>query len=296
MVEVQQHGAEWIAIVPFACNRKNSTQISYNLQNYQWWGERIEGVEKTIQLAKAADLQIMLKPQVYVPGDWPGGIDFKTDKEWEAWEKSYSAYLEHFVLLAEKYDVEILCLGTEFKIALKKRLPYWLNLIKEVRKIYCGKITYAANWDEFFSIQPAFWEALDLAGADAYYPLSEKATPAVQDLQNNWEPIVKKFNAWYAKHKKPVLFTEYGYLSVDGCAGKTWELEGKVKRLPINEQAQANALEALFSTFWEQPWWAGGFLWKWFPEMQGHEGYPERDYTPQGKKGASVLRHWYGRK
>ncbi len=93
--------------------------------------------------------------------------------------------------------------------------------------------------------------------------------------------------------KKPILFTEYGYLSVDGCAWKGWEVESKVNQMPINQQAQANAIGALWNTFSQEPWWAGGFLWKWFPEMQGHEGYPERDYTPQGKIAQDTLKYWH---
>jgi hypothetical protein len=30
-----------------------------------------------------------------------------------------------------------------------------------------------------------------------------------------------------------------------------------------------------------------------FPNMRGHEGYPERDYTPQGKMAEEILRKWY---
>ena len=92
--------------------------------------------------------------------------------------------------------------------------------------------------------------------------------------------------------QKPILFTEYGYLSVDSCAGKSWELEPNVDRLQVNEQAQANAFDALYSAFWCKPYFAGGFLWKWFPEMKGHEGYPEKDYTPQGKLAESIIKHW----
>jgi hypothetical protein len=83
-------------------------------------------------------------------------------------------------------------------------------------------------------------------------------------------------------------------MSVDGCAGKGWEVEQKVKSLTINELAQANALDALYGTFWNEPWWVGGFLWKWFPEGEGHEGYIERDYTPQNKQAAAIVRKWYG--
>ena len=92
---------------------------------------------------------------------------------------------------------------------------------------------------------------------------------------------------------KPVLFTEYGYLSVDGCCGKTWELEDKIKACEVNEDCQANAIEGILSTFANEDWWAGGFLWKWFPNGHGHEGYPLKDYTPQGKSALKTLKRYY---
>ncbi|MEZ4950744.1 MAG: hypothetical protein R2784_15360 [Saprospiraceae bacterium] len=99
-----------------------------------------------------------------------------------------------------------------------------------------------------------------------------------------------------SKQSKPLLFTEYGYLSVDKCTWKTWEIEKQIHDYPINQTAQANAYQALFDTFWDKSYWAGGFLWKWFPEMKGHEGYPEKDYTPQGKEAERVVRfqNYYG--
>jgi hypothetical protein len=108
-----------------------------------------------------------------------------------------------------------------------------------------------------------------------------------------WQPIRERLKAFSAAQGRPVLFTEFGYLSVDGCGWRNWELERGVEWRKINEQAQANCYTALFASFQPEPWWAGGFLWKWFPNMRGHEGYPERDYTPQGKRAEATLRHWY---
>jgi hypothetical protein len=122
----------------------------------------------------------------------------------------------------------------------------------------------------------------------------EGGTPEVPALKSAWKPICRRLGEFSRKQGRPILFTEYGYLSVDGSGWRNWELENGVKSRPINEQAQANCLEALLSTMQAENWWAGGFLWKWFPNGRGHEGYPERDYTPQGKLGEGVLRKWYG--
>ena len=101
--------------------------------------------------------------------------------------------------------------------------------------------------------------------------------------------------AYSRKIGRPILFTEYGYLTVDGSGGKTWLLEKKVKRLPINQKAQANCFEALYQVFGEKDYWAGGFIWKWFPHGRGGEGYNERDYTPQGKMSFDVIKKYYSK-
>jgi hypothetical protein len=45
--------------------------------------------------------------------------------------------------------MELFCFGTELGNAIAKRPQYWSQLIVKIRKIYTGKLTYAANWDDF---------------------------------------------------------------------------------------------------------------------------------------------------
>jgi hypothetical protein len=288
---VQAVGADWIAVIPFAYTRLGTPEVFYNQQKWQWWGERPEGCRETIQKAQAAGLKIMLKPQVYIPGGWPGGLDFEDEASWQAWEQSYEQYLLQFAIIAEELQVELLCIGTEFKLSSTKRPGFWRQLIEKVRDQYSGQLTYAANWDEYQAIE--FWDELDYIGVDAYFPLVKVETPSVKSLIKAWKSPKREMQAVALQFKKPILFTEYGYLSVDGCTYNNWELEGEINSLNINEQAQANALEALFQAFWQEPYWQGGFLWKWFPNGEGHEGYAHKDYTPQGKMAEQTLKNWY---
>jgi hypothetical protein len=292
MQEVKSVKATWIATIPYGYTRLGEAKVHYNNQTGHWWGERIEGVRTTIDSAHRAGIKVMLKPQVYIPGGWTGGMDYATDAEWEAWESSYEAYLMPFVKMAIEKNVAAICVGTEFKIAAAKREKFWRQLIAKVRKDYKGLLTYASNWDEYPRIP--FWDALDFVGIDAYMPLVEKDTPSVSELKEAWKPYFEQIKTFQSAVKKPIVFTEFGYLSVDGCAGKGWEVEKRVHDVKINQLAQANAIDALFATFWQEEWWHGGFLWKWFPDGMGHEGYIERDYTPQGKQASKILIKWYG--
>ncbi len=295
MPRLGQIGVNWVAAVPFGFSYMGQASVNYNLSgnSYQWWGERPEGTRKTIQLAKANGLKVLLKPQLYVPGEWPGAIDFRRNSDWTLWEREYEKFILFFAQMASDEEVDLFCIGTEFKIALQKRPAFWIGLVDKIRAIYCGELTYAANWDEYQNVPLAFWRKLDYAGIDAYFPLVDSRTPRVSELRRAWAPTRQQIRNFYRRVGLPIIFTEYGYLSVDGCAGKNWLVEKAVKTLPVNEQAQANALEALFQTFWNEPYWMGSFLWKWFPNNQGESTYPERDYSPQDKIGEETLSKWF---
>ena len=290
--DLKRVNTEWIALVPYGFTRKNQPNIRFNLDR-QWWGEREEGIVECIKLAHRNGIKVMLKPQVYIHNSWVGDVDFDEEEDWRAWEKAYSDYIHFYGKLAAEHNVELLCVGTEYEIAVKKRTRFWRKLIKEIRSYYSGKLIYSSNWDGYEKIP--IWDDLDYIGISAYFPLTDQKTPTINTLNLKWRPIKSKLAKFSKKKKKAIVFTEYGYLSVDRCAWKCWELEKDIRNKSINERAQANAYNSLLRTFWNEEWWGGGFLWKWFPAGMGHEGYPERDYTPQGKLSEEAIREWYGK-
>ena len=257
----------------------------------QWWGERTSGVKTSIELAQAKGLNIMLKPQVYFPGSWPGDMSFDTEEDWATWEADYRTFILHWAELANEYELELFCVGTEFKQSIRERPQYWEGLIKDIREIFCGKLTYSANWDEYSEI--TFWNQLDYIGISAYFPQLEEDTPEVDDLIESWQPVKSTLKKFSKEKKLPILFTEFGYLSIDGCCGKTWILEKEARFKSVNETCQANGFDAVLSVFGDEEWWSGGFIWKWFPHGSGHEGYPKRDYTPQDKQAEAVVKKYY---
>lgn len=288
MPPIREVGANWIAVVPYAFTPPGKPEVRYSPQGGHWWGERPEGVRETVRLAHAGGLKVMLKPQVWIPGGWVGTLDFAAPEDWAKWEAGYEKYILSMAQLADSLQVDLFCIGTEFNVSLAKRPQFWGNLISKIRATYRGKLTYSANWDDW--AQVPFWSKLDFVGLGGYFPLVDAPTPSVEQLTAAWQPVRDSLAVFSQKQGKPILFTEYGYLSVDGCGWRNWELENGIESRPINQQAQANCLEALHRVFQEESWWAGGFLWKWFPNMRGHEGYPERDYTPQGKLGENALK------
>ena len=62
----------------------------------------------------------------------------------------------------------------------------------------------------------------------------------------------------------------------------------------VNLEAQANATQAVFETFWEEDWFAGGFVWKWFIYHERSGGIENDRFTPQNKPAQEVIKKYYG--
>ena len=101
----------------------------------------------------------MIKPHLWIHSKFTGDVKFDSEEEWKRWEDSYTKYILFYAELSEKHKVEMFCLGTELKNFIKQRPNYWLGLINQVKDVYKGKITYAANWDNY-AVVP-FWNKLD---------------------------------------------------------------------------------------------------------------------------------------
>jgi hypothetical protein len=52
------------------------------------------------------------------------------------------------ILISRTREHRTLCFGTELEFGSQKT-QYWMQLIQKIKKVYTGKLTYAANWDDF---------------------------------------------------------------------------------------------------------------------------------------------------
>jgi hypothetical protein len=288
---LERIGVNWIAFNPYAFSKSKEPGVTFNYQ-HSWWGEQSDGITFMIEQAKREKFKIMLKPHVWVVGEgWCGQYDLKDEKEWKEWEKDYARYILTYAKIAEKYKVEMLCIGTEYKIAATKRELFWRGLIKAIRKIYKGKITYAANWDNYQNIK--FWDELDFIGIDAYFPLSQSKDGNTKELNLKWEGIITQLNKFSKENKKKIIFTEFGYKSTNYSTWNQWEIENIRSDEKVNIKAQEIAYSALFSNVWNQSWFSGGFLWKWFPSDEKSGGLKNSDYTPQHKPVEEIIIKYY---
>lgn len=285
---IEAIGAGWVAITPYAFSRAGEPSVTAN-HDRQWWGERTDGAKETIAWAREAGLKVMLKPHVWVRGQgWCGDFTLETDAEWQKWEEDYLNYVRPLAELAEETGVEVFCIGTEYRQVVRKRPVCFSRIICALREVYSGKLTYAANWDNYEQV--SFWAELDYIGIDAYFPLTEAERPTVRELEKAWKPWKTELATYAAHHQKPLLFTEYGYRPVQHTAARPWETKGGT----LDMEMQQRAYEALYQSFWQEDWFAGGFLWKWFADPAAG-GANHQGFTPQNKPVLKVISSWYSK-
>ena len=282
--------SNYVALMPFGFIKELSApKIIYNTDR-QWFGETENGLLQYAKEFQKNNIKIMVKPHIWVwRGEYTGNIEMDSEEKWTILEGSYSDFILTYAKAAQEIKADVLCIGTELEKFVMRGPKYWQKLIVEIRKIYKGKLTYAANWDEFKRVP--FWGEIDFIGVDAYFPLSDKKSPTVEDLELGWKPHKEEILTIQQKFNKPVLFTEFGYRSVDFTGKKPWDsnsVEGQ-----INLQAQVNGLQAIHNQFWEEEWFAGGFIWKWYHKQDKVGGENNNRFTPQNKPAEALIRKLY---
>jgi hypothetical protein len=284
--------AEWVALTPFAYMNSNTDPTINFPSEKNWWGDLPYNMRSVIQDARKFDKKLVLKPHFWVEGSgWAGTLDFDSIG-WLQFEQNYAAYILRWAVFAEIHKMEMFCFATELKTVVKKRPQFVKNLIRHIRHHYRGKLLYAANWDDFRRFP--FWDDLDYIGVDAYFPISESITPTAEEVHQLWLPFVRKLGEFSFKKQKKIVFTEFGYRSVNKPVWKQWEIEWESDYENVNLEAQVNSYEGLFRAVWNQPWFAGGFIWKWYPEPIHYTGSPNNsDYTPQNKPAEKSISNWY---
>ena len=285
--------ANYAAIMPFGFIRDLANpEIIFNTER-QWFGERRAGAKQYIEELGKKTIKIMLKPQIWIRrGQFTGYVEMKNEAEWTIFEDSYSKFILEYAALAQETNVDLFCIGTELQKFVQLRPQYWNALISKIRTVYKGKLTYAANWDEFKSTP--FWNELDYIGVDAYFPVSDSKTPTIEECLNGWEQHKVIIESLSKEKNKPILFTEFGYRSVDYSGKRPWVSDRNMNQ--VNLEAQTNTTKALFETFWKEDWFAGGFVWKWFHDHHNVGGNNNTRFTPQNKPAEEIIKLYFSEK
>lgn len=293
---------EWLTFVPFGSQKDyDSPRVGRRQRDYSVWTGRDSAYMRVIQTMQAKGFHIMMKPHVWMhnpsSGKWRSHIKpAGGEAGWQEWAQSYRDFLLHYARMSELLGIETLCIGTELHQTVKDHPQFWEQLIVDLRGMYTGKLTYAANWNEEVD-DVGFWSKLDFIGIQAYYPLTKKTEPSIKELKKGWRPHLKKIEALHKKFQRPILFTEIGYKSTPDAAITPWEWADGMNSLfkKVSHETQARCYEAFFQVFWKKDWFAGVHFWEWQAGAKAKYSGESINFTPQYKPAENVMARWFAK-
>ncbi len=257
VADIRQLGATWICTHPYAGIRADGTVLFHHRNN----DAPPPHVARPVTEAHAQGMQAFIKPHLAHWGSgfgWRGAIQFDTP---DAWQRFFASYTEWIVGVAAACpDADAFAVGTELDATVHFEAD-WRRLIARVRQVTDAPLTYAANWDRFAEVP--FWDALDLIGVQAYFPVSVASEPSDHDLANGWVEHMARLAKFSRKAARPIVFTELGYNRSLKAASQPWDHATDPGAAAA--ELQARCLTAALTAVEAEPAVVGAFLWKWFP-------------------------------
>ena len=289
LVESAAMGATWVAITPFG-RVADLSGTGVDLTFEAPFEDNRDAVMRAIAMAHARGLRVMLVPHLWVEsGDWRALIDPKTDAGWDQWAKSYGAFARTWAKVAELSGAEMFSAGVELRSwVTTARAPSFSALLRDVRRIYHGTITYSGNWDDIE--QTVILGDVDVIGINAFYPLADQDGAPESALLEGGERVRAKVHALSESWQKPVLFTEVGYTTRKDPAVRPWEWPDSMQNVVVDEDAQAAAYRGLLAAMLREPDFAGFFVWRVYCDPDDVSQEAEWGFSPRGKLAELVMR------
>lgn len=286
--KLKTKGSNAVAIVPYTFMR-NPARPTWLLVNHRAGSENDESVIHSAFQSKKMGMKVVLKPQIWLGGGhWPGSIEMNNEEDWQQFFDNYYRWIRHYSLMAEIYEMESVCIGVEFVKATLAHPEEWKKIIKKIRGLYSGHLTYAANWGEEFE-KITFWNELDYIGLNCYYPLNDKEEATKKELKTGFQKAIEKIEKVSEKYNKPLVFTEIGFRSIN-APWKNPHSEGDNQ--VFNEKHQALCYEVVFESIQGKPWCKGILWWK-YPSYLEYQGRENRSFTPNHKLADEVVEKWF---
>lgn len=289
-------GANWVSLTPFGrVLDLKPTGIDPTFEAP--FRDNRRAVTKAIEQAHAAGLRVLLVPHLWVEqGGWRGDMDPGDDDAWKLWAKGYSRFLLEWAKVAAAAGADMLSVGVELRSwVTTTHAPLFVEILRDVRRVYGGPLTYAANWDDVEDT--VILSELDVIGINAFFPLSKRPGASFDELVTGGREVAHRVGELARSWQKPVLFTEVGYTTRSDPAFEPWQWPDKMTGVVVDQRAQADAYTALLSPMIDEPWFVGLFVWRLYADPDDMSQEAEWGFSPRGKLAESVVRdvfsaHW----
>jgi hypothetical protein len=287
--EAVRLGATWISLTPFG--RAWDLKATGVGQSFELGlVENQRGVARAVRQAHARGLRVLLVPHLWVEsGEWRAEIDPDTLEGWRRFAESYRAFVLEWARLAARTSVDMLAVGVELRSwVTTTHAASFLPILRDVRQVYAGLLTYAANWDDVD--QTVILGELDVIGVNAFYPLTEQPSASDAELVRGGQAVAEKIKALGELWQKPVVFNEFGYTARTDPALRPWEWPDKMKSVRVDARAQAAAYRGLLSGMLTSPELVGGFVWRLYADPDDLSQEAEWGFSPRGREAELFLR------
>jgi hypothetical protein len=242
----------------------------------------------------------VIKPHLAVKCTGCNKIDIipcdNTASCWSTWFANYTNFIDHYASIANQTGANILVVGTELTNT-ESQDAYWRSVIASVRAIYSGKLTYGPQQggaQEYYK-KITFWDALDYGAVDAYFQLTNKCDPTLDELKAGWQSHLDDLRTWHASINKPTIFIEFGYTYYN-CTNKNPGSTNNLDPLGHTDyQEQRDAYEATFETFYNESWLVGMYWFVWDPLPTGNPpaSPPGLPFAVNRNPARLNLTYWY---
>lgn len=292
MQVARELGANWVSLTPFGRVADLAPRgISMTFETP--FRDNRRQVLRAMEQAHREGLQVLLVPHLWVEsGAWRGEIQPGDAPAWERWAAQYQAFVLEWAKVARDGHADMLAVGVELRTWVTSDQAWrFVEVIRAVRKVYPGLLTYAANWDDVEDT--VVLGELDVIGINAFYPLGDTNGAKLPELIHGGEVAFQRAEALANLWGKPVAFTEFGYTARPDCGVRPWEWPEHLGQVQVDERAQAEAYWALLAPAREAPWFAGTFVWRIFADPNDTTQEADWGFSPRGKLSEAVLRSAY---
>lgn len=255
--------------------------FSYGIPQSEYDRATVRIAERAHARGLAFELRPIVRLERIAPGEWRGTL---RPEDWPSWWTSYRAFILHHAETAESARAEIYCIGSELGSTEHDR-DRWLRLIRDVRRIYHGRVIYSANWDHYESV--TFWDHLDGVGLSAYFELSDEPSASQEDLNTAWRAHRDRILAWSRPMGKPLYLTEVGYPAQASAPVHPWDYTASG---PPDPAAQARCFRAFTEAWLSPPDLAGVTVWIWDHRKSG---IADASYSIEDKPAEAILRGFF---
>jgi hypothetical protein len=285
-------GATWISVTPFGrIWSLSSSSIALDFEAP--YPENRAAVARMVAQAHERGLKVLIIPHLWVEtGGWRGEIDPGSAAGWQAYQESYRGFVLAWAELAATAGADAFSIGVECKSWSGRFDAYWRALIAQVRARFTGLLTYSANWDEAEAV--AFWDALDLIGINAFYPLAHHNGASDAEYLAGARRARDALAQLASSLDMPVVFTEVGYTTRRDAAVEPWLWPDDMRDVVIDEHEQARALAAVLSAFLPEPWFAGFFVWRYYAALDDISQEEAWGFSPHAKLAEPLLERVFG--